>query len=364
MLFYLFALVLVACNKSTIENYDWETISFPNKIDLQCIQMMDDNIGFVAGFPQFEYSVTMGIDIESPFFNTDTLIIEPDTNFIKREIQRTSIENTDPFLFKTIDGGGTWYSISTSFESGIKELFFLNENCGYVATRFEGVFKTRDGGINWEKILRNVAYEGISMGSPDPYDGFLFLDENNGFVFRKQKPLLLISTHDGGKTWNNAIGNFKNQQAGSIPEAISKMILPKYSVDTMFSNTPNGLFRSDDKGNSWQKILDGATDISFLNSQVGFAAGFPVLKTINGGTTWLNLNVRRLEDNFVAVSPYDFFTSNFIGFNSYILSESGEKYVLLTCKTSYFINDWTFSSAKCGYAVGSNGIVLKYTSND
>jgi hypothetical protein len=360
----MFAFLIFGCTKTTVENYDWEVISFPNHIDLQCIQMMDDNTGFVAGFPEYEYSVTMGIDSESPYFNTDTLIIEPDTIFIKREIHRTSIKNTGYFLFKTIDGGTTWMGISTPFESGIKGLFFLNENFGYVATRYEGVFKTTDGGNFWEKILRNVVYEGVSLGSPDPYDGILFLDENNGFVFRTYPPLLVISTHDGGKTWSNASNNFINQQTGSIPEAIIELLLPKYSSDTLFCNTPNGLFRTVDKGNSWQKILDGASDISFLNSQVGFATGYPVMKTLDGGTPWSGLNVRKLEDNFIAVSPDDFFTADFVGFNSFKLSDSGEKFVPLTCKSSYFINDWVFPSKKCAYAVGSDGLVLKYTSNN
>jgi len=77
------------------------------------------------------------------------------------------------YIYKTNDGGSTWSATGTAYVSAeLESVFFINKLTGYVAGQRK-VFKTTDGGATWNE----QASEAVSN-----IKDIFFLDENTGFV--------------------------------------------------------------------------------------------------------------------------------------------------------------------------------------
>ena len=109
-------------------------------------------------------------------------------------------------LFKSKDYGRTWQTISTPIESNydIRNICFYNENIGYV-DGITQIYKTIDGGVNWEETNFPFNYFGT----------FHFSSENEGFNlqpvavydgrdFPTFKGSFSYETMDGGITWTKS----------------------------------------------------------------------------------------------------------------------------------------------------------------
>lgn len=368
LLAIVFLLTLLSlCKKEETKVYDWNKIQFPSKIHLQSIQMLDDNIGFVGGDPKVDsFIMKIGVASDNPLLNYDTVIVEPNVDFIYNYLVRTVPETPESFLFKTTNGGDSWQPIVTPFKSGIQDICFIDEIHGFVTTPHEGVFKTVDGGVTWRNLLGNLIYIGESIGTPNPYNKVVFLNKNYGFVYSdKEYPITLI-TNDGGENWTYITDEFKTNATGTRTDQIATF--PGKS-DTVYISNGYGLFVSGNSGVTWDRVLERGRyySISFMSPQVGYAVdGNTLLKTIDGGQTWLETHIGYLGEEFIAVNENEFYVAE-LGWGemgSFVkITDVGEKYYEMTVGSSGWLNDWCFPSDKYGYAVGSDGLVLKYENN-
>lgn len=55
----------------------------------------------------------------------------------------------DKRLYVTIDGGKTWDSVATNPLGTVRDIFFLDENIGYLVDELGHIYKSTDGGIHW-----------------------------------------------------------------------------------------------------------------------------------------------------------------------------------------------------------------------
>jgi photosystem II stability/assembly factor-like uncharacterized protein len=175
-------------------------------------------------------------------------------------------------LFKTTDGGKNWKEIA-GFENSerIASIAINPENTDIVFvgvlgalwsdSEERGVYKTTDGGENWEKIL----YVGPSTGAAD-----VIMDPKNpntlyasmwefrrtawGFNSGGTNSALYKST-DGGASWNKIHNGFPEGKLGRIAVAVapsdSNVV---YAVLETEEKSKNGLWKSTDAGNSWEHL--------------------------------------------------------------------------------------------------------------
>lgn len=272
-------------------------------------------------------------------------------------------------VFKTTNGGVTWTekTISTTINT-INDLYFANSNTGYVVgssnLQMNGaISKTNDGGDTWtiqtlsnSYVMNAICFPsaniGYAVGSPGKIyktingggswiaqtsgttvflNAVYFLNTNTGFAFGANG--IILKTSNGGTTWVGQ-SSITSQEFTSINFV---------SADTGYLATANGgILRTTDGGNSWAFQTQNINTspyvnhtlhaIDFINSNTGYAVtqytitGGPqtytlgaIFKTTDGGKNW----AREMADS-----------------NSYL-------YAL------YFPN------ASTGFAVGSNGRILK-----
>lgn len=192
-----------------------------------------------------------------------------------------------------------WHEVLPPAEgSRFDDVFFLNPELGWAAGSGGYIFKTTDGGDNWEFIsefpsqyIRNIE----------------FLDANNGFL-----GLLDYSfyrTTDGGLNWTN-IANDIPSPDGPIPaicgmDAVNAQTI--YGCGAYFG--PAYIIKSTDGGASWQYIdmsayAESLVEVLFVDQNTGFASGGSatggvILKTTNGGTSWTSIYDSGISGEYV-----------------------------------------------------------------
>jgi photosystem II stability/assembly factor-like uncharacterized protein len=180
-----------------------------------------------------------------------------------------------------------------------------------------GVWKTSDGGINWEPITDGSVFGTASVGAIGLSDS----DPNTIYVGMGESPIRGNVTHgdgvykstDGGKTWKH-IGLEDTRQ-------ISRVRVHPKNPDIVYvaaqghvwaPNADRGVFKSTDGGKTWKKVLfrsdkAGACDLIIdpTNPNVLYAGmwevyrkpwtlesggpGSGIFKSTDGGDTWTEI---------------------------------------------------------------------------
>lgn len=188
------------------------------------------------------------------------------------EVQlRGSITQGDG-VYKSEDAGKTWKHLGLKETQAVARIRIhpTNPNLVYVAAlghpygdnEERGVFRSKDGGENWEKVL----YVGPKAGAVD-----LIIDRNNPDVlyattwqvYRKAWKMWggggqskLWKSTDGGDTWTDLTQN-TGMPEGPIGK-IGVTVSPADSnrVWAIVEANEGGVFRSDDAGKTWEKTND------------------------------------------------------------------------------------------------------------
>jgi len=174
-------------------------------------------------------------------------------------------------VFKSIDGGQSWKNIGLRDTQHIGAVIIdpRDPNIAFVAAlghaygpnAERGVFRTRDGGKTWEKVL----YKDDRTGAID----VVFDPNNSNILFASLWQIMrtpysldsggpgsgLYKSSDGGTTWKRLEGN-------GLPEGIMGRIGVSVSggdstrVYALIEAHKGGLYRSDDAGEHWVLVND------------------------------------------------------------------------------------------------------------
>lgn len=145
-----------------------------------------------------------------------------------------------------------------------------------------GLYKTTDGGENWRKVLGeghgNTAiddrYAGVSEVHMDPRDpdtlyAVVWQRLRNVAVLMDGGPATSIhKSEDGGETWRKLSEGLPDEVMAKTGLAISPQNPDVLYATIELSNRTGGMFRSSDRGESWEKRSDytaGGTGPHYYN---------------------------------------------------------------------------------------------------
>ena len=218
-------------------------------------------------------------NISDGFFNSAAIgaiaVAESDPNVIYAGTGETTIRIDVSYgdgIYKSTDGGDTWT------HAGLKETRHIgkirihpqNPDLVYVAAlghafganSERGVFRSKDGGKNWEKVLFRSEKAGAVDLSMDPNNprvlyAVIWETYRNFWELSSGGPDSgLYKSIDGGDTWTELTDNpgIPKGIKGKIGVAVSP---PKPNrVWAIIEAEKGGLCRSDDGGQTWELLTD------------------------------------------------------------------------------------------------------------
>lgn len=179
-------------------------------------------------------------------------------------------------MLRTSDGGVSWTK-QHAFNDYVASFWACNSKLFYAGGPDYAVFKSFNGGINWELI-----HDYSSVGA---FYGMHFTNNDIGYVVGGGYAFgnsfaSIFMTDDGGLNWSKVMGESSN-----------------HYTDVHFStrhtgyvtSTDGAVWKTTDEGFYWTKLATGNTEgllsIYFIDSLLGYAVGYKgtILKTSNGG---------------------------------------------------------------------------------
>ncbi len=264
------------------------------------------------------------------------------------------------FAFTT-DGGKNWIKQFLNTEEDINEIYFRNNDNGYIVAG-KKMFLTDDGGRSWRETkiykssdFKNLTPEFLSIRFADKKRGLLvgsLLDKDGDVV-----DSLIMRTDDGGESWSRIL----------VP---SKTEL--YHLD--FIDSLRGWIVGDkglilvtyDGGVNWQVQKSGSDkalyNVDFRDSKEGYAVGGKgtILRTENGGENWESVKTN-FPATFLRVNFADDKNGWIVGYGGTILrsADKGKTWIKQDSGTKGNLYG-LFMTKKYGWAVGAKGSILKY----
>ena len=232
-------------------------------------------------------------------------------------------------VYRSIDGGQTWSfaGLRDVGQIGAVRVHPTNPDIVYVSatgdpfrpTAERGVYRTRDGGRNWQKILFVSDSTGASDVEMQPGNpNVLFAVMWRG----QRKPWTIISgaheggvykTIDGGDHWTKLSVGLPNELVGKGNIAVTAANPNRLYL--LYEAKPGGgLYRSDDAGDSWTLVNSQASLITRpfyyttlaadpMNPDVVYGGAEGFFKSTDGGKTFRNFPTPHGDNHDMWINP-------------------------------------------------------------
>ena len=277
-------------------------------------------------------------NISDGFFNTSSVgavaVSESDNNIVLVGMGESPVRgvmtSSGDGVYKSVDGGDTWIHLGLENTKHISQvrihpsdpdiIYVSAQGSPYAGTEDRGIYRTYDGGKNWEKVL----YVDANSGAVD-----LAMDYNNprilyaSFWDHQRLPWYVRSggegsgiwkSTDGGDTWKKLNQGLPKSVMGKIGVTVSRAN-PKL-VYAIIESEEGGLYRSDDAGESWRLVNDErvlrARSWYYMHiyadpsdENVVYVLNAPMMKSIDGGKTFVNIPVPHGDNHYLWINPKD-----------------------------------------------------------
>ena len=232
-------------------------------------------------------------------------------------------------VYKSVDAGKSWKNMGLKESRQIGEILVDPRNSDVVFVAAEGsvwgpgnergLYKTNDGGKNWEKVLEiseNTGIANISFEPGNPDVIYAGAEQRRRHQFTKiggGPESAFYKSTDGGTNWNKLENGIPGVDKGGM-EIVVSPVNPNY-VYVMFeaSNEKGGVFRSTDRGGSFSK-MDGYNSSGQYYTELVcdphdentlYSMDTWTKVTTDGGKSWKNLgnNKRHVDDHAMWIDP-------------------------------------------------------------
>lgn len=234
-------------------------------------------------------------------------------------------------IYKSEDGGKSWKNmgLKNSEHIGMIAIDPNNTDIVYVAAYGplwnsggeRGIYKTTDGGKTWKAVLTVSEHTGFNEVHMDPRNSNVLYAcahqrQRKVFTYISGGPESAIyKSTDGGTTWNKINKGLPDVDLGRIGMAVSPMNPDVLYCIVEAGEKKGGVFRSADRGASWEKRSDNATAGNYYqeifcdpkNVDKVFYMDFWINVSMDGGKTFKEIGERykHVDNHALYIDPKD-----------------------------------------------------------
>ncbi|MGE5437490.1 MAG: YCF48-related protein [Syntrophothermus sp.] len=225
-------------------------------------------------------------------------------------------------ILKTTDGGTSWNVQNSNTYLNLNSVYFVNgSETGFITSNNNLILKTTNGGNIWD----------IKLNLPGSlFTDIFFVNENLGFVTGREYDLtsFIYMTTNGGASWRiSFLGPEQNNSSMNgiyFTDALNGISVGGYWYD---SYDPYYIYKTTDGGLTWNLKKEGTeyilNDVSFYDDIHGIAVGTSgcIFITSDGGENW-ELQYRKPGTQLNSVSVFNQGVSITVGQNGVILKNT------------------------------------------
>ncbi|MFZ1289660.1 MAG: YCF48-related protein [Melioribacteraceae bacterium] len=277
----------------------------------------------------------------------------------------TIIGENGTILF-TEDGGSNWVIKPSGTTNNLTSISFVDSNNGFIVGEGKTFLITGDGGKYWSNLSDKIPLSFASVSFKDSQYGFAV----ERVVYDSAK---VFKTSDGGLNWN---------KISQINDKLFFPFLIKYLTNNIIIIAGDQvgsavIYKSVNGGLTWiLKYFSGRSNsgrgynkTQFINSTTGFLLAnhgmtsqyyADFYKTIDAGTIWIKFSNQNLGkcQSFYMIDEYIGFA---LGNSSIYKTENGGSKWQKLFNAKEQLNDVFFTNADNGIIVGNSGIILRTT---
>ena len=273
------------------------------------------------------------------------------------------IAGDNGYLAFTKDGGRSWRRKILNTAADINEIYFRNDNNGYLIAGRK-MFVTVDAGRSWRETLIVNPRE-FKDGIPEFYS-IRFNSKNQGFIIgaildKNDENMvigsLLLRTTDGGESWSRLV----------IPTKVELIHLD-------FEGKSHGWIVGDmgtilattNSGSSWTVQRSGTKEVlrnvDFRSDDEGYVVGDKgtILRTVNGGQSWIKIK-SAAKNTLNRIDFSDDKNGWIVGSKGTILrsTDRGNTWIAQNSRTKNSLYG-LYMTKKYGWSVGKTGVIVRY----
>ena len=235
-------------------------------------------------------------------------------------------------VYKSVDAGKSWEHIGLEKvgQIGAVELHPSNYNIAYVAAIGQpfnanperGIYRTKDGGLTWKKVLFISDKVGISdleilPGNPEIIFATAWKTERKPWSIisgGENKDGGIYKSMDGGDTWHKLTDGLPKGLIGKIDLAISQADSKIIYALVEAPGDEGGLYRSDNQGKSFKQVSSERgirtrpfyytnVDVDPQNPEKVYVMATGYYKSEDGGKKWSRMRPPHGDNHDMWINP-------------------------------------------------------------
>lgn len=199
-------------------------------------------------------------------------------------------------LRRSTDGGATWVPVFSTSEA-INDIA-LRPVAVYLGIDALGVVRGAIGGTSWREVNDGLTAAQVTRIVPAPQGGALYAAVRTFHDGFRARGLGVWKSDDGGANWEPV-------NAGLGAALVANLTADHRRPGTLYAATNVGLFKTDDGGTGWRRLeslpLTTVRDVALdlFDSQVVYAVGdwkvdgatfSAAFRSLDGGATWKQIH--------------------------------------------------------------------------